>query len=124
LPFLHAPEKVIIGPIHPFHSILKHLRRHVAQFRADLLAFGQFRALMGIGKRDPSHAIRAFALIERRIVHLAAKPKPYAQGPHLLLCGVDAVLIGFRGLFELGLLWLLRLFLRFLRHAFAARCTA
>src|SRR6266516_1100026 len=43
LPFLNAPEKVVKGPIHSFHCILKHLGRNLTQFWTDFFALLLFR---------------------------------------------------------------------------------
>jgi hypothetical protein len=82
---LNPPKKVVKGQVHPSDHILKHLRRHVTQFRADLFAFRQLRALMLAGEGDGGHAIGTFAFIQRRIVELTAQAKPPLKRVDLLV---------------------------------------
>ncbi len=115
LSFSHSTIKGLKREIDAFEHILQNLRWDLTQVRSDFFAAEQLRTLSFIGKNDACHAIGAFAFIERRVVHLAAQPKPPLKPIHLLVSRIDAELIRFSGL---------RIFLWLLRHAFVARCNA
>ena len=115
---LDAPKKVVKGQVHPFDHILKHLRRHVMQVRADVFAFRQLRTLVFIGEGDARHAIGTCAFIERRIVELAAQAEPLLKRVALLVGRIDAKEIRFT-----WLRFFLRLGFGLVRYAFVAQCT-
>ncbi len=118
LTFLDPPEKVVKGQVHPFDRILKRLRRHVMQFRADLFAARQLRTLVFVGEGDARHAIGTFAFIERRIVELTAQAEPLLKRVDLLVGRIDAKAVRCS-----WLRFLLRLGFGLVRHAFIAQCT-